>query len=196
MLWCKLNCFVSSGCPALGCLGSAPQESRSHTPGPRFAWLCRLGLLSHHTPHPSPCVVGEEGDAKQGSAFTSFQSVRPSRKVCLEGYQLPSTVSSYIPFPLFMLWGYWLYVVWFPVPVTSQRQVPCLQSLNIRPQALPNVGRTQVLVSFHGIKFPRLFFPLSPRSSSSPPKFSPVPITLQPSSVAVMTHGGKASCAR
>lgn len=192
MLWCKLNCFVSSGCPALGCLGSAPQESRSHTPGPWFAWPSgSAGWDCSHTalPTPHPVWWGRKG-MRNGSAFTSFQSVWPSRKVCLEGYQLSSTVSSYIPFPLFMLWGYWLCVVWFPVPVTSQRQVPCLQRLNIRLQALPNVGCTQVLVSFHGIKFPRLFFPLSPRSSSSPPKFSPVPVTLQPSSIAVMTHGG------
>ena len=61
MLWCKLNCFLSSGCPALGCLGSAPQESRSHTPGSRFAWSLALQTgtaLTLHSPHPYPVWWG------------------------------------------------------------------------------------------------------------------------------------------
>ena len=106
-----------------------PQGSRSQTPGSRFAWSSGSADwgCSHTTlPTPSPRVVGEGGDAKQLSASTSFQSAWSSRKVCLEGHQLSSAVSSCTPFPLFSLWGCWLCVVWAPIPVASQRQVPYL----------------------------------------------------------------------
>ena len=52
MPWCKLNCFIASGGPALGCLGSAPpgiQESDAWVPICLVVWLWRLG--PHHTPH-------------------------------------------------------------------------------------------------------------------------------------------------
>ena len=51
-------------------LDQPPQESRSHTPGSRFAWSSGSADWDcSHTvlPTPLPCVVGEVGDAKRVS---------------------------------------------------------------------------------------------------------------------------------